>query len=193
MKWLISRIEKECRQCHHVFQDGEYVYSTVVLRDDSDEMIETERSDFCLKCWTSAGVRENPFWKCLFTDKEEEKAPQLPDRDTVMGFFRGLLERGSQDIPDEEKRENEVMTYLLALMLERKKRLLLCEQGREKAEWNNQIFYKDSRTSDIFQVTVPELNEEEIKYFQEKIKALLPLQNKQSAVRKSVTDGPEMV
>ena len=40
------------------------------------------------------------------------------------------------------------------------------------------IFYKDAKGTDIFQLKIPDMNEDDVRHFQEKLKTLLPLKGR---------------
>jgi len=188
MKWSISKIAKGCKPCSRSFTDGEDVYSTIMMKESNeDNVIETERYDICSSCWEGWHSKENPYWKSHFKEKEEDNIPKLPDRDTVMSLFKEKMESDLKDVSEEEKRETGVLRYLLALMLERKKRLVLCNDQKDK-KWEDKIFYKDAKGTDIFQLYIPEMSDEDIRYFQEKLKSLLPLKNKQITNNRQVKE-----
>ena len=174
MKWSISKISKECKPCQKIFHDGEQVFSTVVMNENTeDNTIETERFDICSLCWEKWQEKENPFWKCSFREKEDDESAKLPDKDIVMNLFLQKAKTDTQHLEEKEKKEVEVLSYLLALMLERKRRLILCEAKDDK--WNNQVFYRDAKGEELFQLNIPEIEEEDIALFQEMLKDLLPI------------------
>ncbi len=179
MKWSISKIAKECRPCSKPFAEEDAVCSTVIIKESDEEgVIETERFDICMACWEKWDKKSNPFWKCIYREKKEEETAKLPDKDIVMALFYQKVSADTSLMEEAEKRENKVLSYLLALMLERKKRLVLCDPMDQKNEWEGRLFYKDAKTEDIYQLEIPELNDEDIVLYQEKLKAILPLHGK---------------
>jgi hypothetical protein len=175
MKWSVSKVSRDCRSCGKAFSEGEDIFSCVVLKDILDDnTAETERYDFCSGCWTKQERKSNPFWRSQFRENEEE-SKQLPDKDTIMQIFREKMTLGSAALTDEEKREQNIFRYLLALMLERKKRLILCQHEKKDGRT---VFYKDIAAPDIFQIDIPDMMDSDIAYYQEKFKSILPLRQK---------------
>ncbi len=177
LKWSISRISKKCRKCEKDFYDGEAVYSCIVIGDGDDDVVDTERFDFCVKCWDEDENAENPFWKCIFRAKEEDETKKMLDKDFVMSkfleFLKQLDEEQSKEKKDESRiREIEALLYLLALILERKKRLVFFKN--KSATSSEYAYYKDSKSADIYRLKIPEFSDDEVVFYQDKLKSILP-------------------
>ena len=189
MKWSIKKINEACSDCNCDHKIDDIVYSIIMLKPSNEEdVFETDRFDFCDECWKKRGISDHPFWKCNFKEKEEDNTPRLPDKDVVMNLFKEKMEYELKGLEDDEIREIKVFRYLLGLMLERKRRLILCHNKHSEDRSIDVLFYKDSKNEDIFQIEVPYLSEEDIEYFQEKLKSLLPLSG---VKRKETSNEPE--
>jgi len=181
--WSISSSSKTCSECDRSFHGGDTFYSALMSADEIEqdercsetgeetEPDETERAylrlDLCPSCWDEAHPDPFSFWKQQAPEPDEKDAE--PDRSTLAGIWRGLLEaRTSPDQPsdkstdsDPDPERTEELLYLLTLMLMRKGFLSLEEDRREG---DRRTVYVRIRGTDEerYEIPEPDLTEEGI-------------------------------
>ena len=135
-----------------------------------DKAPEYVRIDFCEPCWNALASAPPPpplwisAWQSLYAAPEPDAPEPLP-KETVETLLRKFVEGGSVD-------ENASVTFVLAVMLERKK--LLIERGvRRGADGRLVRIYEHRKTGEIMLITDPDLGIEEIPGVQQQIDLLL--------------------
>ena len=121
--WKLGRRQGACVRCEHVFEDGEAHYSHLFV-----EGAELGRRDICAACWPGVELGpEQPWWRAR--RKERRTGGVQVDLGLLEQLF--LLSAGA-----EVERLLE-LRYLIALLLLRKRRLLLgrVRRGDDGAEW----------------------------------------------------------
>ncbi len=152
--------------CEQAFEDGAG-YHTVLAYDTSEYL----RRDICAACWTaeSEGAAERKGFISHWQGTYEAPPPAPPEaiqKDTAESLLRKLLETG-------EARWREA-SYILAVMLERKRILKVKEQLRDEQAEGARIFvYEQPKTGDLFTIPDPELKMEELEQVQIEVAALL--------------------
>jgi hypothetical protein len=110
-EWKVERRKKHCSSCNRDFASEEVHYSGIA---------EVEgrfcRRDLCVPCWDAKGAELFSFWKTRMPKREERR---LEDIHAMVEFFKRLVVAPSED-PMRVK-----VTYLISLILMRKKRLKL--------------------------------------------------------------------
>ncbi|SVE04679.1 uncharacterized protein METZ01_LOCUS457533 [marine metagenome] len=161
--WNIQSRSHQCHACEQSFEDG-VSYHTVLAYENSEYL----RHDICEACWNgeSEGVTDRKGFISHWQGTYEAPPPAPPDaiqKDNAEGLLRKLVETG-----DERWRE---ASYILAVMLERKRVLKVKEQIQEK---NGRAFvYELPHTGDIFTISDPDLKMEELEQVQIEVAALL--------------------
>lgn len=124
-EWKVERRKKHCSACNRDFNSEEVHYSGIAEVEGR-----FERRDRCLACWETkanelalSGAAEGgrveglfSFWKTQTPRREERK---IEDIAAMVEFFKRLIVTPCED-PMRAK-----VTYLIALILMRKKRLKL--------------------------------------------------------------------
>lgn len=162
-EWNIQSRAYACEACGRAFADKE-VYHTLLF----DDRASFRRSDICQACWQtqfSDGARERKgfisYWHGVF---EAPPPPSDPiQKDTAESLLRKLIELNDpQYIPS---------SYILAVMLERKRILKVKEQlvrdGRRV------FIYEHPRTGDVFTILDPNLQLNQLETVQHDVAALL--------------------
>lgn len=124
-EWKIQKRGRACTGCSRKFASEEEHYSGIVEVEGR-----FERRDVCLPCWAkkpaceaeapadAAGRRPEifSFWKTRMPKIEQRR---LEDIQAMVEFFKKLVEKPSEE-PSRQK-----VTYLMALLLSRKRRVKL--------------------------------------------------------------------
>ena len=161
--WNIQSRSHLCHACEQSFKDGAS-YHTVLEYENSEYI----RHDICEACWKgeSEGATDRKGFISHWQGTYEAPPPAPPDiiqKDNAEGLLRKLVETG-----DERWRE---ASYILAVMLERKRVLKVKEQIRDG---NGRAFvYELAKTGDIFTIPDPDLKMEKLEQVQIEVAALL--------------------
>jgi hypothetical protein len=162
-EWNIQSRAHACAACGKQFADKE-TYHTLLF----DEKADFRRSDVCAACWQqqySQGARDRKgfvsYWQGVY---EAPPPPSDPiKRENAESLLRKLIELNDpQYIP---------AGYILAVMLERKRLLKVKEQLRRDGQ---RIFiYEQPGTGDLFTITDPNLQLNQLEQVQHDVAALL--------------------
>ncbi|HLY09583.1 MAG TPA: hypothetical protein VKW04_09795 [Planctomycetota bacterium] len=109
-EWKISKRGRSCSVCQREFRSEEVLYSGIAELDGK-----FARRDVCVPCWGQEPQLFS-FWK---TQMPRREVKRLEDINAMQEFFKKLLEKPSED-PSRHK-----ITYLMALLLARKRRIRL--------------------------------------------------------------------
>jgi hypothetical protein len=120
-EWKIQKRGRVCSQCARKFASEEEHYSGIVEVENR-----FERRDLCLPCWGRKPELFS-FWKTRMPKIEQRR---LEDIQAMVEFFRKLIEKPSEE-PSRQK-----VTYLMALLLARKRRVKLAgsKDGKLRVE-----------------------------------------------------------
>ena len=121
-EWKIQKRARACSLCQRVFTSEEEHYSGIAQAETR-----YERRDVCLPCWTSKKPELFSFWKTRMPKIEQKRFEDLA---AMVEFFKKLVETPTED-PTRHK-----VTYLMALLLARKRRVRLAgsKNGRLRVE-----------------------------------------------------------
>ena len=164
--WTIQARTDRCDITGERFNEGEAFY-TLLFRDEKSEVL--HRRDVSAKSWRALQAdpeAEAPFsfWRSKFTPPPPRAPEALPKADAE-GLLRRFL---SENLPGHLR-----ATYILALMLERK-RLLRPTGGRQDEETGRKLlFYEHVRTGESFVVVDPGLKLDQIEDVQREVAGLL--------------------
>ena len=162
--WNIQTRAHACEACGKPFAD-KTAYHTLL----SEENRELRRSDICDACWQQqqdgAGSRARQgfisYWQGVF-----EAPPPVADlvhKETAETLLRKLIEANDpRYIP---------ASYILAVMLERKRVLKVKEQLVRDGQ--RVFIYEQSKTGDLFTITDPNLQLSQLEQVQRDVAALL--------------------
>ena len=161
--WNFQSRGHQCHACEQPFEDGAD-YHTVLAYENS----EFGRRDICASCWANEGegAAERKGFISQWQGTYEAPPPAPPEaiqKDTAESLLRKLLETG-------EPRWREA-SYILAVMLERKRLLKVKEQLKE--ETDRVFVYEQPKTGDLFTIPDPVLKMEELEQVQIEVAALL--------------------
>jgi hypothetical protein len=162
-EWNIQSRAHACEACGKPFVDKE-TYHTLLF----DEKADFRRSDICAGCWQkqySDGARERKgfisYWQGIY------EAPQPPNdpiqKENAESLLRKLIELNDP--------HHIAAGYILAVMLERKRLLKVKEQILREGQ---RIFiYEQPGTGDLFTITDPRLQLNQLEAVQRDVAALL--------------------
>ncbi|MBI2899016.1 MAG: hypothetical protein HYY17_02455 [Planctomycetes bacterium] len=140
--WKVERRKKRCTVCERVFASEEELCSCIVEAEGA-----FSRRDLCLACWERRTSEPFSFWRTRMPRIRERK---LEDIGAMVEFFKRLVAAPSED-PLRRK-----ITYLVALILMRKKRLKLA--GVRAAA----LLVEKSWDGDVAEIPEPAIGDEEL-------------------------------
>ena len=161
-EWNIQSRAHACQSCQKPFVDKE-PYFTIL----SDEKRDFLRLDVCGKCWTEqySQMRDRKgFISCW----HGEYAAPPPVTDPIQKATAEMLLRKLVELNDPKYAAS---SYILAVMLERKRLLKVKEQVR--AEGKRIFIYEQPATGDVFTIPDPELQLNQLEAVQREVAQLL--------------------
>ena len=162
--WNIQSRAHACQACERKFADKEK-YHTVL----TDTKADYARLDVCAKCWEeqyAEGANERKdfisYWQGIY--EEPPPAPPEPiQKDTAETLLRKLIETNDP--------EYSAASYILAVMLERKRQLRVKEQF--KKDGKRVFVYEQPKTFDLFTIPDPDLQLDQLEDVQHQVAQLL--------------------
>jgi hypothetical protein len=162
-EWNIQSRAHACESCGRGFVDKE-PYHTLLF----DERSAFRRSDICQACWQrqySEGGRERKgfvsYWQGIY------EAPTPPteaiQKETAESLLRKVIELNDPQYGP--------ASYILAVMLERKRVLKVKEQVLREGQ--RVFIYEHPRTGDVFTISDPNLQLNQLETVQRDVAALL--------------------
>jgi hypothetical protein len=147
-EWNLQSRSHACQACHKPFADKE-PYHTLLL----EEKQEYQRLDICHGCWDAqyregASVRKGFIsqWQGVYL-VPPAAPPDAIQKESAESLLRKLIETNDP--------KHGPVCYILAVMLERKRLLKVKEQVQR--EGRRVFIYEQPRTGDIFTITDPNL------------------------------------
>ena len=162
-EWSIRPRGHACAECGKQFEDKRVCVS--LLLDAAEGFA---RADYCAACWRVLKDRPREgvvsVWEGIYEAPVRNEKTEVVTRESADALFRRLA------ILDDP--ETQPAVYVLAVMLERAKRLV--ERGRRGHESGGILrVYEDRATGDSFVVIDPRLRMDQIAKVQEDVAALL--------------------
>ncbi|MGV3757570.1 MAG: hypothetical protein ACO1QS_19500 [Verrucomicrobiota bacterium] len=162
--WNIQSRAHHCQACQQKFADKQS-YHTVLC----DEKHEYQRMDVCDKCWQeqfATGAKERKgfisHWQGVY-HAPPAHAPEAIQKDTAESLLRKLLEQNDPKYM--------AASYILAVMLERKR--LLKIQSQHRLDGKRVFVYEQPKTGDIFTIPDPDLQLDQLQQVQHDVATLL--------------------
>ncbi len=162
--WKLQARARVCQSCGHAFADKE-PYHTVLYEQRSG----FDRMDICSGCWESQHRHGSADRKGFISHWQGSfvlAPPPPPDpiqRDSAEALLRRLLERGDPAWHP--------ASYILAVMLERKRVLKIRQQLRQEGR---RIFvYELPKTGEVFTIADPDLKLDQLEQVQRDVARLL--------------------
>ncbi|MBN2505075.1 MAG: hypothetical protein JXQ71_00115 [Verrucomicrobia bacterium] len=162
--WNIQSRAHSCQACGRRFE-GRQVYHTLLF----DEKQEFKRLDVCEACWQaqySEGGRHRKGFVSYWQGIYEAPPPPAPDpvrKETVESLLRRIMERNDP--------KDASASYILAVMLERKRLLKVKEQLQR--DGRRVFVYEDPRSGDLFTIPDPDLQLDQLEQVQRDVALLL--------------------
>jgi hypothetical protein len=162
-EWNIQSRGHACQSCNRPFTDGETYYT--ILSHEKQDLL---RIDVCQKCWMeqySESRDRKGFISCWHGAYE---APPAAPVDPIQKENAETLLRRLIEINDPKYA---AASYILAVMLERKRLLKVKEQIRTEGK---RIFvYEQPKTGDVFTIPDPDLQLNQLDEVQRDVAELL--------------------
>ena len=163
-EWNIQSRAHSCQSCGKPFADKQH-YHTLL----SDEKAEFHRIDVCPQCWEqqySEGASDRKgfisHWQGVY-----EEPPGGPAEPIQKENAESLLRK----VIDSNDPKYGPAAYILAVMLERKRALKVKEQFRR--DGHRVFIYEQPKTGDLFTITDPGLQLNQLDSVQRDVAALL--------------------
>ena len=161
-EWNIQSRGHACQSCQKPFVGGE-TYHTILFDEKKDFL----RTDVCVKCWTeqfSESRDRKGFISCWHAEYEVPPAPvDAIQKENAETLLRKLIEVNDPRYA--------AASYILAVMLERKRILKVKEQIR--IEGKRIFVYEQPRTGDVFTIPDPDLQLNQLETVQRDVGQLL--------------------
>ena len=163
-EWNIQSRAHACQACERHFSDQQH-YHTLLC----DLKNEIQRLDICEPCWAakhSGNARDHKgfisHWQGVY-EAPPARPPEAIQRENAESVLRKLMELNDPKYA--------AASYILAVMLERKRLLKIKEQFRREGR---RIFvYEQPGTGDIFTIPDPDLQLNQLEAVQRDVAALL--------------------
>ncbi|MDD5645502.1 MAG: hypothetical protein PHO00_08685 [bacterium] len=164
MNWEIEKRHKNCDVCGAEFKDGD-ICNTVFVYAEEEEA--GERRDICGACWQ----KETPpfgktiYWKGVFKVRPPEIKQEAIKKNSAENLLRKIMHS------NDPAKIN--VSYILGLMLERKKVFIVIDNITEKETGKKFIVYENSKTGENFVITDPVITLDKINEVQSHVLELL--------------------
>ncbi|MDB6024155.1 MAG: hypothetical protein JWM68_378 [Verrucomicrobiales bacterium] len=161
--WNIQSRSHGCQGCEKPFSDKQH-YHTLLTEDKS----ELRRLDICNDCWLTQyqGGNEKKgflsYWQGVY-ETPPAKPPEAIQKENAETLLRKLIEQNDP--------AHGAACYILAVMLERKRILKVKEQI--KTEGKRIFIYEQPKTGDLFTITDPNLQLNQLDAVQRDVADLL--------------------
>jgi len=172
--WSIKSRGHICAVTEHKFTDGESFYTALFPDPESSGYL---RKDFSIESWENRDNNaETPFsfWQSVYhapvKEEQVEATSESPEE-----LLRRLI--------DEDEGHTENARYILAIMLERKKKLK--EEDSQAVTDGIIRIYEQRKTGDVFIIKDPNIPLSDIKNVQEEVSELLENGGRKSEPRNS--------
>ncbi len=162
-EWNIQSRAHQCQNCSTPFKDKHHYHTTLLEHPQG-----FVRHDLCERCWNERDkqlVPDSKFishWQGVY-EAPAASAPDAIQKDTAESLLRKLVERREDRFA--------AASYILAVMLERKRVLKVKSQLREGSR---RIFvYEHGPSGDIFTIADPDLQLAQLETVQREVSSLL--------------------
>ncbi|MFM2165907.1 MAG: hypothetical protein RIS79_278 [Verrucomicrobiota bacterium] len=160
--WHIRSRAHACAVTERPFEDGEVFHTAIYFDPDLNEYA---RRDICAEAWPAEKEARKPIaaWRTLYQKVEPEAKPEIAPKASAQDLLQRFIEEGDP--------MNENDSFILALMLERKRQLV--QTAEKEIDGNKMLFYENKKTGEIFIVRDPELRLDEVAQIQEEVATIL--------------------
>lgn len=162
-EWNIQSRAHACEACTQPFADKQ-IFHTLLIEDKAG----LRRSDICDPCWKKQEGAESRVRKGFISHWQStfETPPPVVEaiqKDTAETLLRKLIEQNDP--------KHAAASYILAVMLERKRILRVKEQI--KREGSRLFVYEHPKTGDVFTIADPDLHLDQLQVVQQDVAMLL--------------------
>ena len=161
-EWNIQSRGHACQSCNTPFADRQ-VYHTILFDEKKDFL----RTDVCQKCWEEQFKESRDrkgFISCWHGEYEVPPAPvDAIQKENAETLLRKIMELNEP--------KHVATSYILAVMLERKRILKIKEQF--KRDGQRVFVYEQPKTGDIFTIPDPDLQLNQLEQVQRDVASLL--------------------
>lgn len=166
MDWEIQGLAKFCQHCQTEFRDGDKFHSFLVVAQDGLPA----RNDFCETCDGQDRFNEASQPDLYSHWQGQAKIVVTPPRTQPLPYekFELLLRKY---IVSKESRDQK-FSYILALLLERKKILISCDSV-QKDEMKKFLVYEHAHTAESFILEDPHLSLDQVEEVQKELKGMM--------------------
>jgi hypothetical protein len=161
-EWNIQSRGHVCQSCQEAFKDRQ-VYHTILFDEKRDFL----RTDLCQKCWDAqfSESRDRKGFVSCWHGQYEAPPPVVEaiQKENAETLLRKLIELNDPT--------HAAASYILAVMLERKRILKVKEQIR--TEGKRIFIYEQPKTGDVFTIPDPDLQLNQLEEVQRDVAQLL--------------------
>lgn len=161
-EWNIQSRGHACQSCETAFTDQQ-AYHTILFDEKRDFL----RTDVCQKCWDAqySLARDRKGFVSCWHGQYEAPPPVVEaiQKENAETLLRKLIEVNDP--------KHVAATYILAVMLERKRILKVKEQI--KSEGRRIFIYEQPKTGDVFTIPDPDLQLNQLEEVQRDVAQLL--------------------
>ena len=161
-EWNIQSRGHACLSCHTAFTDKQ-VYHTILFDEKRDFL----RTDVCQKCWDAQFTESRDRKGFISCWHGEYHAPPPQVEAIKKGDAEALLRK----LVEVNDPSHAAASYILAVMLERKRILKVKEQIR--IEGKRIFIYEQPKTGDVFTIPDPDLQLNQLEEVQRDVAHLL--------------------
>ena len=161
-EWNIQSRGHACLSCHTDFTDKQ-VYHTILFDEKRDFL----RTDVCQKCWDAQFTESRDRKGFISCWHGEYQAPPPQVEAIKKGDAEALLRK----LVEVNDPSHAAASYILAVMLERKRILKVKEQIR--VEGKRIFIYEQPKTGDVFTIPDPDLQLNQLEEVQRDVAQLL--------------------
>lgn len=168
MNWEIEKRHKQCDKCSYIFATGDICHTAFDYSGDEDS---GRRLDLCDKCWSDAGSggqaqeQKKIYWQGVVKIKPPEEKPEVIKKNSAEDMLRKIVHS------NDPAKIN--VSYILGLMLERKKIFIVIDNIVEKETGRKLIVYENSKTGENFIITDPGITPDKVSEVQRHVIELL--------------------
>jgi hypothetical protein len=162
-EWNIQSRGHACQSCQTAFEDKQ-VYHTILFDEKRDFL----RTDVCQKCWNEQYQEARDRKGFISHWQGEYEAPPAAPVEVIQKSDAETLLRKLIELNDPRFA---AASYILAVMLERKRILKVKEQSR--IEGKRIFVYEHPKTGDVFTIPDPDLQLNQLDMVQHDVASLL--------------------
>jgi hypothetical protein len=179
-KWNIKSRAHHCSETENKFADGEHFYTALFEDPESESFL---RKDYSEAAWKELHGSLTPFsfWRSKYELPPASDSPPVVEKETAESLLWRLIEE------DEAHTEN--ARYVLAVMLERDKKLR--QADIQETENDRYLIYEHRKSGEVIIVKDPMLRLEQVEPIQDEVSQLLGAPPRQAAeVELPATETP---